>query len=96
MNTQAYLVSYDIRDPKRLQRVHAYLKRHALPVQYSVFVARLTPQQRGRLLAGLARLIAPVDDVRVYALGQRPSVDTLGAQCTSGIMVAGAAPIGLD
>ena len=33
-----WLVAYDIASPRRLARVHRYLKRHAIPVQYSVFV----------------------------------------------------------
>jgi CRISPR-associated protein Cas2 len=96
MNTQPYLVAYDIRDPKRLGRVHRYLKRRALPVQYSVFVVRLAPEQIRRLLAGLGRIVAPTDDVRVYALGQSPRVETLGMQNQPGVMVPGAGPPGLD
>jgi len=46
-----YLISYDIADPRRLQRVHAFLRRHALPVQYSVFLARLSERRLVGLLA---------------------------------------------
>jgi len=96
MNPQPYLVAYDIREPRRLQRVHSYLKRRALPVQYSVFIARLTPIQLQRLLAGLARLVDRTDDVRIYSLGHRPRVDTLGAQATEGVVARGAGAEGLE
>lgn len=36
-----YLVSYDIRDPKRLRRVHKVMKAYGWPMQYSVFVCDL-------------------------------------------------------
>jgi CRISPR-associated protein Cas2 len=29
-----YLIAYDIRNPKRLVRVHRYLRRQGMPVQY--------------------------------------------------------------
>ena len=96
MTRQPYLVAYDIRDPKRLQRVHGYLKRRALPVQYSVFVVQLTTWQLRELLAGLARLVQSVDDVRIYALGNAPRVDVLGAQTGHGVTMTGVTPPGLE
>lgn len=32
-----YLVCYDVRDPRRLQRVHRHLLAVGIPLQYSVF-----------------------------------------------------------
>lgn len=37
-----YLLTYDIRDPKRLRRVHKLAKAWGDPLQYSVFVCDLT------------------------------------------------------
>lgn len=34
----AFVIGYDIRDPRRLQRVHRRLCRHATPLEYSVFL----------------------------------------------------------
>jgi CRISPR-associated protein Cas2 len=38
-----YVVAYDIRDPRRLRRVHQVAKDHGYPLQYSVFICDLTP-----------------------------------------------------
>jgi len=85
-----YLISYDIADPRRLQRVHAFLRRHALPVQYSVFLARLSERRLVGLLAELARRIDPgSDDVRAYPLPQDAEPVTMGRQfLPSGVMLA--------
>lgn len=61
------MIAYDIRDPKRLMRVHRKLAAIAAPIQYSVFTATLTKPELDRLLDQLGRLIDPTcDDVRAY------------------------------
>lgn len=76
-----YLICYDIADPVRLQRVHAFLRRHAMPVQYSVFLARLSERRLVQLLAEVAGRIDPrSDDVRAYPIPQDPEAVTLGRQ----------------
>jgi CRISPR-associated protein Cas2 len=75
-----WLIAYDIREPKRLSRVHRFLVKHGVPVQYSVFVTRNTAQRIGRIKAGLAELIAPVDDVRIYQIPERVRLTTYGRQ----------------
>lgn len=42
---RTYLIMYDIRDPKRLRKVHKLCKQFGLPQQYSVFEARLTQRK---------------------------------------------------
>lgn len=75
------MVCYDIADPKRLGRVHRYLRRLAVPVQYSVFATSLTPKKQQRLMQGLARLIdEKEDDVRLYPLPKRLEHLGLGRQ----------------
>lgn len=72
MSRQPYLVAYDIADPRRLQRVARCVGRRGLRIQYSVFLAQLTPRQRKKLADELRRLIDPrVDDVRLYPLPAR-------------------------
>lgn len=76
-----YLICYDIADPSRLQRVHAFLKRHAVPVQYSVFLARLNERRLLSLLAELAgRIDARQDDVRAYPIPANCEAVTMGRQ----------------
>ena len=76
-----YLVSYDITDPRRLSEVHRYLKKRALPLQYSVFLAHANERVIGAMLRDLADLIQPrTDDVRVYPLPSECQAATLGSQ----------------
>lgn len=77
--TRLYLISYDIADPRRLQRVHAFLKKHAMPVQYSVFLARVSERRLVSLLAEINQRIDPrSDDVRAYPLPADCEAVTLG------------------
>jgi CRISPR-associated protein Cas2 len=78
---QLYLIAYDICDPRRLGRVHRYLRGAGFPVQYSVFTARLNDRQLKRLMTGLAALIHPGgDDIRLYPLPARLDKLALGLQ----------------
>ncbi len=49
----AYLVAYDVADPKRLRRIHIAMKGFGWPLQYSVFRCELTPASRVLLLERL-------------------------------------------
>lgn len=74
-----HVVAYDIADPKRLGRVHRYLKKFAIPLQYSVFLVELDAAGRDKLLAKLRTLIHPKqDDVRIYPLPDQPEWVALG------------------
>lgn len=76
-----YLICYDVADPRRLQRVHYYLKHHALAVQYSVFLARVSERRLDSILAGVAERIDPQeDDVRAYPLPADCQPVSLGRQ----------------
>ena len=86
-----WLIAYDITDPRRLGRVHRYLKSHAIPVQYSVFVFRGNHGDLQEVLGGIAERIEPsVDDVRAYHLPDRCEVAMLGRQdLPEGIVLPG-------
>lgn len=76
---RAWLVAYDITDKRRLARLHRFLKKRAVPVQYSVFYFEGSTVQLQRLLRDIAELIdASSDDVRAYPLPHDPQVSTLG------------------
>ena len=76
-----WLICYDIAEPRRLGRVHRFLSRHSVPVQYSVFLARLTADQLADVLAGInARIDPGRDDVRAYPLMARETAFALGKQ----------------
>lgn len=88
--TLPYLVSYDIRCPKRLGRVFRLLKKSGIHVQYSVFLLELDRREVISLLAYLDNMIAAEDDVRVYTLPKKPSWCSFGrATLADGIMLNG-------
>jgi len=74
-----HLICYDIADPRRLGRVHRYLRDRAVPVQYSVFMAELTRGQLDVIIEELkARINCHHDDVRIYPLPRAPRIIGLG------------------
>ena len=76
-----YLISYDISEPKRLQRVHRRLKKQGLPVQYSVFSVVLSQLQLIQLLDAIKLLLDErEDDIRCYRLPSSIDCITLGKQ----------------
>jgi CRISPR/Cas system-associated endoribonuclease Cas2 len=67
-------------DRKRLGAVHAFLRRKAIPTQYSVFVAFMSHRQIHTLVAALETLTCSIeDDVRVYPVPALAEVFMLGA-----------------
>lgn len=74
-----YLIAYDISDPRRLQRVHKFLKQCAVPIQYSVFITRISEAQLGRIKTGIVnRICEDEDDVRIYHIPDKTEVRLLG------------------
>ncbi|NPV63060.1 MAG: CRISPR-associated endonuclease Cas2 [Methanotrichaceae archaeon] len=67
----AYVVSYDIRDQKRLYRVHRAMLGFGEPVRYSVFRCDLTPKGKVERVAALAGLTS-IDDDRVMIIDLGP------------------------
>lgn len=63
-----YLVMYDVREPKRLKRVHKVLREWGEPVQYSVFNVRATRREIEELRYRLARVLKPEDSVLWFRL----------------------------
>ena len=78
---RSWLIAYDIREKRRLLRVHRFLKQRAVPVQYSVFVAQVSANDIRRIRDGLQQIVDErVDDVRIYQLPVEPNVSTLGGR----------------
>ena len=76
-----WLVAYDIRDPKRLGRVYRFLSKHAVPLQYSVFLADAGNERISELLDGVRDRIDPdEDDVRAYHLTKHTKLWSMGNQ----------------
>lgn len=74
------LLCYDIRDPKRLQRVHNCVKKVGLALQYSVFYLEMNNADVTQLLNRLSKIIdGSRDDIRVYAISRFEDIALLGA-----------------
>ncbi len=74
-----FLVCYDIANPRRLSRVHRFVLKHAIPLQYSVFITRKNTLEIQWLLDHLNQLIDPhKDDVRIYTLPNNLDAYTVG------------------
>lgn len=57
-----YIVTYDIRDPKRLRKVFKCCKGYGLHLQYSVFECDLTETERAAMESDLAEVLNLKDD----------------------------------
>ena len=66
------MVSYDIMDPKRLQRVHRRMKGFGVPLHYSVFRCDLTTKGRVEMIAELTDLMKQNED-RIMIIDLGPS-----------------------
>ena len=76
---RAWLIAYDISDPKRLNRVHRFVIKHCVPVQYSLYYFEGSTRAVEGLLKEMQNLIKPeADDVRAYPLPPTPDIVTLG------------------
>jgi CRISPR-associated protein Cas2 len=75
----AWLICYDIAEPRLLARVWRAVREFGVPVQYSVFWARLDQPGLGAALTAIASRINPrADDVRFYPLPENVEITGLG------------------
>jgi len=73
---RAYVVAYDIRDPKRWRRVYRLMKGYGRWLQLSMFHCRLSGSRRIEMALRLEALIAPGEDhVVILDLGPAETVD---------------------
>jgi len=80
-----YLLAYDIRDPKRLKRVHYYLRKRALAAQQSVFFLHATATELNQTLDEVAKRIhRHQDDVRAYPISHPAEVWLSGPSAVTG------------
>lgn len=65
-----YLLAYDIRQPRRLRRVHSVAKGYGEPLQYSLFVCDLTRIELLALKGDLMNVMnVREDSVGIFDLG---------------------------
>jgi CRISPR-associated protein Cas2 len=63
-----YLVTYDVREPRRLRRVAKRLEGYGTRIQYSVFRCRLRPREMERMQWELTRIMEQEDDLLIIGL----------------------------
>jgi CRISPR-associated protein Cas2 len=79
-----YLIAYDVRDPRRLQRLHYYLRKHATALQESVFAIHADAAVLAEVERGIRERTNPrEDDLRLYAIPGPAAVWAAGAQTTT-------------
>ena len=93
--SKPYLITYDICEKRRLQRVHRLLKGRAIAMQYSVFIAVMSESDRDELIEKLTQLIdEKQDDIRLYPLPQQPKWYAWGeALWPDGLTLTGNTPL---
>ena len=91
MSDRAFVIGYDIANPRRLQRVHREMCKHATPLEYSVFLLVGDAAARNRCLEKMSALIDDdEDDVRCYPLPARGFQGRVGrASLPAGIQWTG-------
>lgn len=74
-----YIICYDVSNPKRLGRLFRYLRKCAMPLQYSVFLFTGDDRQLARCLSKAVSFIdTKEDDLRAYPLPIRGFKARLG------------------
>jgi len=76
-----YVLAYDIREPKRLRRTHAYIRKHGVSLQKSVFLIHTDRDGLAGLKQGvIERVNSKEDDVRLYPVRHPGALWTGGRQ----------------
>jgi CRISPR-associated protein Cas2 len=78
---RCYLVCYDVREPRRLRRVHRLLKGYGEPWQFSVFFCPIKDIDRVRLERQLREIINLSED-EVLLLSLDADTETARARAT--------------
>jgi len=75
------LLAYDIRNPRRLRRVHYFVKKRGVALQKSVFLLRADQDELALLSRGIKKLVnEKEDDVRLYPVRHPGKLWSAGTQ----------------
>lgn len=81
---RSFLVCYDIRDPKRLQKVYGIMRSYGEHLQYSVFLCELTHSLEQNMRTELHNAIDhDLDQILLIPLQHRVFFETLGTPMSS-------------
>ncbi len=77
--SKRFLICYDIRDKKRLAKVHRVTVKHALFVQYSIYYFEGGDAELADILDEIEmRMDTRVDDVRAYPIEPLSNAERMG------------------
>jgi len=89
-----YLIAYDVREAKRLRKVHYFLRKQALALQKSVFLVEADGTSLEELLRGVRmRADHRVDDIRLYPVAHPDAIWAAGKKAATMSGLYAAAPI---
>ncbi len=96
--SQWYLIAYDVREPRRLQRLHRYLSRRSIALQHSLYLYSEHECDIDELLAGMREhVLDREDDLRLYPIRNPGTLWVAGNQALAmeGLYPAGSKKTGL-
>ena len=73
-----WIIAYDIRDKRRLQKVYRHLRGYAFHLQNSVFLLNGERGLFDECLTKLKTIIATEDDIRIYELSNDTPIHHYG------------------
>ncbi|WP_096911469.1 MULTISPECIES: CRISPR-associated endonuclease Cas2 [Acinetobacter] len=85
MPTYHWICCYDIRDPKRLAKVHQILSMLGIALNYSVFYLYLNLVQFEKLCLRLKKIIKAEDDLRLYYSSALVTAKYVGEKVLDGV-----------
>lgn len=88
--SHCWICSYDIRDAKRLKKLHDLLAMSGIAINYSVFYLILHDQQYRAICERIQKIIRSEDDVRLYRCASLQTATTIGFVSPIGIDLIGA------
>ncbi len=78
-SAERWIVAYDIGHRRRWAPIYKLLKKHGIPLQYSLFEVSASPSALAALMEKIRKLINPrEDDVRAYRIPAHGEMLTLG------------------
>ena len=80
MHQKNYILCYDIKNSKRLQKVQRRVSNTMLRVQYSVYYATLYPKDMDVLIKDIDKIIHHHDEVTVYEVEPLEEAFLVGGQ----------------
>ena len=69
LKKHSYIICYDIRCPKRLQKIHKTAIRYGVPLQFSIYYGLLSVQEHSAMKKKFLEIInEKEDDIRIYPI----------------------------